>query len=157
MARLLETIRRLETALLILLLAGMILLAGGQILLRNLFDSGISWSDPLLRVLVLWVGMFGAMIATAQDRHIRIDLLSRYLPPGWHRYTARINYLFSTAVCALLAWHSGRFVYVEWQDGAVLVGALPTWVAQIILPFGFGVMTLRFALLMVIGRGGKAQ
>ena len=154
MARhLLHTIHRLETALLILLLAGMIILSGGQILLRNLFDSGISWSDPLLRVLVLWVGMFGAMIATQQDRHIRIDLLSRYLPKPWRRYTNRINHLFSAVVCALLAWHSGRFVYYEWQDGATLIGDLPSWVAEAVIPFGFGVMALRFAIQMVVNSG----
>ncbi len=150
--RLLQAIHRLETALLVLLLGAMIALAGAQIILRNLFDSGISWSDPLLRVLVLWVGMLGAMIATQQDKHIRIDLLSRYLSPAWCQYTARLNNLFSAIVCSLLTWHSGRFVFYEWQDGATLVNNLPVWVAEAILPFGFGVMTLRFALLMLRGK-----
>lgn len=151
MARLLHAVRHLESGLLVLLLALMITLAGGQIVLRNLFDSGISWSDPLLRVLVLWVGMVGAMIATQQDRHIRIDLLSRYLSPVWRRHAARLNHLFSAVVCALLAWHSGRFVHFEWQDGNLLVGAIPTWVAESILPLGFAVMTLRFTLLLLLG------
>ncbi len=152
MPRLLATVRRIEDALLVLLLGAMIVLAGSQIVLRNLFDSGISWSDPVLRVLVLWVGMMGAMIATQQDKHIRIDLLSRYLPPAWRHYTARLNELFSAVVCGLLAWHSGRFVYFEWQDGTTLVSNFPAWAAEAILPFGFTVMTLRFLLLMLPGR-----
>ncbi|MCW8919293.1 MAG: TRAP transporter small permease [Gammaproteobacteria bacterium] len=150
MARLLHTVRHLENGLLVLLLTLMITLAGGQIVLRNLFDSGISWSDPLLRVLVLWVGMVGAMIATQQDRHIRIDLLSRYLPPLWRRRAARLNHLFSAVVCGLLAWHSGRFVHSEWQDGNMLLQHIPTWVAESILPLGFAVMTLRFTLLLFL-------
>ena len=149
--QLLQLIRRVETTLLVLLLGAMIGLAGTQIILRNLFDSGISWSDPLLRVLVLWVGMLGAMIATQQDKHIRIDLLTRYIPEQWHHYTTRLTNLFSAIVCGLLSWHSGRFVFYEWQDGATLVNDVPVWVAESILPFGFGVMTLRFALLMVLG------
>jgi TRAP-type C4-dicarboxylate transport system permease small subunit len=151
-SRLLQAIHRVETTILVLLLSAMIALAGAQIILRNLFDSGLSWSDPLLRVLVLWVGMLGAMIATQQDKHIRIDLLSRYLSPAWRLHTARLNHLFSAIVCGLLTWHSGRFVYYEWQDGATLVNNLPVWVAEAILPFGFGVMSLRFALLMILGR-----
>ena len=151
-SRLLQAIHRVETTILVLLLSAMIALAGTQILLRNLFDSGLSWSDPLLRVLVLWVGMLGAMIATQQDKHIRIDLLSRYISPAWRQYTARLNNLFSAIVCGLLAWHSGRFVYFEWQDGATLVNNIPIWIAEAILPFGFGVMTLRFALLMLLGK-----
>jgi len=144
-------VRHLENGLLVLLLAAMIVLAGSQIVLRNLFDSGISWSDPLLRVLVLWVGMLGAMIATQQDKHIRIDLLSRYLSPAWRRQAARLNNLFSGVVCALLAWHSGRFVYFEWQDGNMLLNGVPAWLAESVLPLGFTVMGLRFALLLLIG------
>jgi TRAP-type C4-dicarboxylate transport system permease small subunit len=155
MSRLLNFVRHLESGLLLLLLAAMIGLAGSQIILRNLFDSGISWSDPLLRVLVLWVGMLGAMIATQQDKHIRIDLLSRYLSTDWRGRTARLNNLFSAVVCTLLAWHSGRFVYSEWQDGAALVGDIPVWVAESILPLGFAVIALRFALHLW-GKTGEA-
>jgi TRAP-type C4-dicarboxylate transport system permease small subunit len=157
MSRLLSSIRHLENGLLALLLAAMIMLAGSQIVLRNLFDSGIGWSDPLLRVLVLWVGMLGAMIATQQDRHIRIDLLSRYLSPAWRDRAAHLNNLFSAAICGLLAWHSGRFVYSEWQDGGTLFQDIPTWVAESILPFGFAVMALRFALALLAGAPSKSE
>ncbi|MDH5786098.1 MAG: TRAP transporter small permease [Chromatiales bacterium] len=150
--RLQLAIRQLESALLVVLLAAMIALASAQIVLRNLFDSGIGWSDPLLRLLVLWVGMFGAMIAARRDRHIRIDLLTRYIPQQWHRYTDRITHLFSTLVCALLSWHSGRFVYFEWQDGSTIAADIPAWAAQSILPFGFAIMTLRYLLLTITGR-----
>jgi TRAP-type C4-dicarboxylate transport system permease small subunit len=156
MSRLLQTVHRIENGLLVALLVAMIALAGSQIVLRNLFDTGLSWSDPVLRVLVLWVGMLGAMIATQQDKHIRIDLLSRYLSPAWHRHTARLNDLFSAVVCGLLAWHSGRFVYFEWQDGSTLVSDVPAWLAESILPFGFAVMALRFSLLL-LGKQGERK
>lgn len=157
MSRLLQTVHRIENGLLVVLLVAMIALAGSQIVLRNLFDTGISWSDPVLRVLVLWVGMLGAMIATQQDKHIRIDLLSRYLSPAWHRHAAQLNNLFSAMVCGLLAWHSGRFVYFEWQDGSTLVSNVPAWLAESVLPFGFAVMALRFSVLLLPGHQGQGE
>ncbi|MGM0595313.1 MAG: TRAP transporter small permease [Pseudomonadota bacterium] len=144
--RLLTLIHRTEEALISLLLALMIVLAGAQIVLRNLFDSGIDWGDPLLRILVLWVGLLGAMLATRQDKHIRVDLLTRYLPQTWKRYSAVLTHLFSAGVCALIAWHSGRFVRFEMQDGIELFSGLPAWVAEAILPLAFTVMALRFSL-----------
>lgn len=156
MNRLLHTVRLIEVGLLVVILSVMIALAGSQIALRNLFDSGISWSDPVLRVLVLWVGMLGAMIATSQDKHIRIDLLSRYLSPIWRHHTARLNDLFSAIICALLAWHATRFVYFEWQDGATLVANVPAWLAEAVLPLGFAVMALRFTLLFLLGHREEA-
>jgi len=146
-ARLLHILRRTEEAFILLLLGLMVLLAGSQIMLRNLWESGIAWGDPVLRVLVLWVGMFGAMLASRSNQHIRIDILSRYLPPRWKRYSDTLTQLFSALICALLAWHSGRFVYFEWQDGAELFSGVPIWLAESIMPLGFAVIALRFATL----------
>jgi TRAP-type C4-dicarboxylate transport system permease small subunit len=78
-ARVLHYINRIEDWLLILMLSAMVILAVAQILFRNVFDSGIVWADPLLRTLVLWVALSGAVIATRTNNHIRIDILSRYL------------------------------------------------------------------------------
>lgn len=144
--RLLGILHRIEDGIVALLLTIMIVLAATQILLRNLFDLGLAWADPLLRLLVLWVGLAGAMVATRSNKHIRIDALSRWLPPGVRCLSDRLTQLFAALVCGMLAWHSARFVWHEAQDGLLLFDALPAWVAELILPLGFGVMTLRFLL-----------
>lgn len=143
-------LRKGEELILALLLTAMILLAGSQIVLRNLFDSGIDWAEPLLRLLVLWVGMLGAMLATHDDKHIRIDVVSRYLSPDKRRLSSRLTALVSAVVAALLAYYSARFVYFEWQDGTEAFNGMPAWLAEMVLPVGFGVMALRFALHTVI-------
>ena len=76
--RLLAGIRFVESGLLVLLLSTMILLAAYQVVARNFFDTGILWGDALVRVLVLWVTFIGATIASRNDEHIRIDLLTRF-------------------------------------------------------------------------------
>ena len=139
-----QLILYLEDGIMALLLSAMILLAAGQILLRNLFDSGLVWADPTLRLLVLWITMLGAIAASRENRHIRIDLFSRFLS-GWLKQTIlSITDLFTAVVCGVIAWHGGRFVYLEWQDGNQLFGRLPAWLGEIIIPIGFGILTLHF-------------
>jgi TRAP-type C4-dicarboxylate transport system permease small subunit len=142
--------RRLEDGLLVVLLSGMILLASAQILLRNLFDSGLVWGDPTLRVLVLWLTMLGAMAATREQHHIHIDLLGRFLSPRQRPWVQGLTDLFAALVCGLLAWHSGRFVWFEFQDGGILFAFIPAWLCELVMPLGFGVMSLRF--LLQVGR-----
>ncbi len=144
--RLADWIGRAEDALLVLLLGAMIALASSQILLRNLWDMGLSWGEPLLRVSVLWVGLLGAMAATRDRRHIRIDLLSRFLPPRLAAWNRRLTDLFAGLICLLLAWHGARFVHYEWMDGSLLFGAVPAWVCESIIPFAFALMGLRYLL-----------
>ncbi|MFZ1536490.1 MAG: TRAP transporter small permease [Chromatiaceae bacterium] len=144
------TIRALhlvEDAILVLLLSAMIGLSVAQILLRNLFETGLPWTDPLLRLLVLWLALAGALAATRENRHIRIDLLSRFLSGAMNRAADRVASVFTAGICALLAWQGGRLVWFEYQDGTTVGAGIPAWVAQIIIPLGFGLMALRFTLL----------
>ena len=108
---------RLENLVLSLLLLAMILLAATQITLRNLFDTGLYWADPLLRIMVLWLAMLGAMVATRDRHHIHIDILTRYFHDRGKTVSQAITDSFSGIICSVLAWHAGRFVYFEWQDG----------------------------------------
>ncbi len=143
---------QLEDWVLMLLLSLMILLASAQIFLRNVLDSGISWADPTLRLLVLWLSLLGAMAATRDNNHITIDLLSRFLRPGIKRIVQRMTDLFAGGVCGFVAWHAGRFVAMEWQDGTVLFSSIPAWLGELVLPFGFAVMSLRFLVSAAMGR-----
>ncbi|MBL3590432.1 MAG: TRAP transporter small permease [gamma proteobacterium endosymbiont of Lamellibrachia anaximandri] len=139
-----EFILLAEDGVMALLLTAMILLAVAQILLRNFFDSGIIWADPTLRMLVLWIGLMGAIASTREDRHIRIDLLSRYLSGSRRNFIQAVTDLFSAVVCGLIAWHAARFVAFEYEDGSLLFGSFPAWAGESIIPIGFGIMTLRF-------------
>jgi TRAP-type C4-dicarboxylate transport system permease small subunit len=62
--RILVFLSRVEDVILVILLSTMIGMAAFQILFRNLFDAGIVWGDILVRILVLWLGLVGAMVAT---------------------------------------------------------------------------------------------
>ncbi|MCP4286711.1 MAG: TRAP transporter small permease [Gammaproteobacteria bacterium] len=127
------------------------MLAIGQILLRNIWHTGISWADPSLRVLVLWIALLGAMAATRNGIHIRINLIPRYLPPALRALSNRVTDLFAASVCAILAWHAARFVRFEYEDGNLLFASVPAWICELILPLGFGVMAIRLLLFSITG------
>jgi TRAP-type C4-dicarboxylate transport system permease small subunit len=145
--RLAALIERLEDATLVLLMTVLVVLAGAQIVLRNLFDSGLVWADPSVRVLVLWVALLGAMAAARQGRHITVDLVARALPPRLAAPVRALTDLFAAGVCGVLAWHAARLVAMEWAAGTVAVAGVPTWVAQLIVPAGFAVIGLRYLAL----------
>lgn len=148
MKRFLQTLDRagrwIENALMSILLGGMILIAFGQIVLRNGFDSGMSWADPVLRILVLWIGMLGAVAASRENRHITIDILNRLLPLNFRRWSEIVVALFTTLVCGLLVWHTFRFVQDEFQYSNFEVAGLPVWLWQAVMPVGFGLIAWRY-------------
>lgn len=137
-------IHRLEDGLLVVLLLGMILLAFTQIVLRNGFDGGILWADALLRVLVLWIALLGAMVASREQRHINIDLISRFLPPAGKRVAGVIAAGFTAGICATLAWYCFDFVRMEHESPSPAFADVPTWVCESIMPIAFALIALRY-------------
>ena len=142
-------ISRVETALVTILLALMILMAFSQIVLRNFFSSGIDWSDALVRYLVVWVTFVGAAIATREGKHISFDLLSRWLTGTSTTAIQALSNFFSAVICSLLTVAAAKFIWFEAQMGSTAFLNLPVWIPELIMPIAFGLITLRFLMEMI--------
>ena len=139
-------LRRVETGIIATLALVMIALAGAQIVLRNFFDTGLLWADPLLRVLVLWTAILGALAAAAEDKHVGLDLLTHFLR-GRTKVLARgAALLFGAVVSALMAWSSAQLVQLDYGTATRAFGVVPNWCVELILPVGFSLLALRLAL-----------
>jgi TRAP-type C4-dicarboxylate transport system permease small subunit len=146
LARLQWIMNRIEDTVLVLVLGGMILFAVLQIGLRNFFGTGILWSDPLVRVLVLWAGLIGAMVAARLDRHIVISALAHFMNPHWKLGARVVTDLAAAVVCLVVTWVSLRFVFADYVARTMAFAAVPAWVCEIIIPIAFLVMGVRYAL-----------
>lgn len=135
---------RVETGLLSLLFAAMVVVGLIQILLRNFAGTSLPWADGLLRALVLWTAMLGAVMAAGRLRHIRIDLIDHILPPGWLRVADTLALSISAAVCFFLCWHSLTVVELEFQFAVDAFLGVPGWVVQFIVPAAFVLIGARF-------------
>jgi TRAP-type C4-dicarboxylate transport system permease small subunit len=145
LSRLGRAVESIETAIIAALVLAMVVLAGAQILLRNLFETGFAWADPLLRAMVLWAAMLGALAAARDDKHIGLDLLTHFLRGRARRVARTIALLFAALLSAAMAWYGGRLVALDF-DGGQPVGPIPGWVVELILPVGFGLLALRLAV-----------
>lgn len=141
-----RTIEIIEDTLLVLILIMMIVLASSQIALRNIWDSGLAWGDPLLRLSVLWVGLLGAMAATREDNHLTIDVFYRYMPAKAKTIIRAITDLFAAIVCAIVAYYSISLIIIEKQESSIAFAGIPAWITELIIPIGFGVMACRFLI-----------
>lgn len=150
LARLDRVGRRLEDIALVLLLCGMMLLAVGQIVLREVFSTGFVWADELVKLMLLWLAMVGSIAASRDDRHIRIDALSHLFPPLAIRITRLIVDSFAAAVCAVIAWHAYRYIrLVDIEFGDTVLLDTPAWIAHAIVPLAFLLVSYRFVVLVL--------
>ena len=139
---------RIESALAIFGLVLMLGLSLVEVILRNLFHTSIPGADVLIRYLVLWVSFIGAVVAV-RERHIKVEIISAWLPDIWRRHLERPIFLFSAIVCTMIARAAVRFWYQEWVN----VPPGEKWIAMlsIVIPLSFMLLAVHFILRFLIG------
>jgi C4-dicarboxylate transporter, DctQ subunit len=137
-------IAKIESFLIVCTLSVMIVLSLTQVILRNALEQGLPWADLLLRQLVLWVAFLGASLATRGDKHLSIDFLRYFLPMSWNKKIAFLPLIASAIISMYLSYYAWVFVQFEKEGGSILYGNTPIWIFQLILPFAFGMIAIRF-------------
>ena len=146
---------KLEKWLFVILLGSLAAFAVLQIILRNVFATGLVWGDDLLRHGVLWLSILGASRATFEKKHIRIDLLPRIMPARFKFISDIMCCFISFLVCLILLWASLKFVQGERLAGDIAFASIPYWWLELIFPIGFAIMALRFLFSFASGLVGE--
>jgi TRAP-type C4-dicarboxylate transport system permease small subunit len=147
-----RTLHRVEDGVIAALGLLLVLLAGAQILMRLILAQGLEFAEPLMRTLVLWLAMGGAMVAARESRHIAIDALAHHLPETARRVSRCLLFVGAGLVCGYIAWHATGVAAAESFAFSGL--AVPAGLKLAAIPLGFGVMALRFVGAGVRALGG---
>jgi tripartite ATP-independent transporter DctM subunit len=148
-------LRQGEDLLVVLPLALLVALPLLEIVLRR-FRTGISGSTAFVQHITLIIGMAGGAIAARDDRLLSFSTLATFLK-GWSKSAARlVSSAAATTVSAFLCVASVQFVLTEKQSGGRLAYNIPTWIVELVLPIGFGLIALRLVRHAAAGWKGRA-
>jgi tripartite ATP-independent transporter DctM subunit len=146
---------RLEDTVTGLALLAIVFLPLIEVVARALIGAGIPGSIDYVRHLTLWVAFLGATIAARQDRHLALGFAA-FLRGSWRDAASITAGSVGTAVSLVLAVASAEMVWSERLAVTTLGGVVPQWVAQLIMPFGFALIGLRFLWRTPGGMLGRA-
>jgi len=75
------------------------------VITRGMGDP-LSWTDELSRFLMVWLAVFGWMLASRKRIHVRIRYFQDHLPPRMHGAVELVLQLALALFGALLTWYS---------------------------------------------------
>ncbi|MDP2005422.1 MAG: TRAP transporter small permease [Rubrivivax sp.] len=151
-ARLRRVIDAVDTVLMsigCLMLFALMMVVVSDVSLRYLFNAPLNWSYEIISS-YLMPGLFfmAASHTLKSNAHVCVDILHNYVG-------TRTRYVFEAVISTLAAPIFGLATVVSaqntWQDlqsGAASSSGmeLPTWSISLMLPLGFGMLTLRLVL-----------
>jgi len=125
-------------------LAVMVMLVFGNVVLRYLFDSGITVSEELSRWIFVWVTFLGAIVAMREHAHLGTDVLVSRLPRGGRMACLAIGYVLMLGTCALLLAGSLEQTKINWNNSA------PSSGASVAIFYASGVVFAASAILIML-------
>ena len=129
------------SAILTLVMLGVVLLG---VFFRYLMYQALSWYDEFAGYTLVWVTMYGSVVALARGKHISFETLVEKLPRVWQRASA----IFAT-LCVL------SFSLVVFLSGWELVREMAEETAvsipEIRMAWIYSVMPISGALMVLVG------
>jgi len=122
-----------------------------QVILRNLFSSGFTWADDIIRQGVVWLAIIGGSVAATHSKHISIDILPRMLPYPYKKHLFTFIYLIAIFVSILLLIAALNFFSMLRTSGEIIPALnVSAWYAAIIFPAGMGLITIKFIIRLIL-------
>ena len=132
-----------EDTLAFVIFAAMTLLPVLETGARLFNTNGIPASQVLVQHFTLWIGFLGAVLATRQNKLLaltREPLFDEAEKPQLGKWIAKVT---TFLVLVALTWGSWELLKVEMQYPIDIAPNIPRWLAQIIMPIGFGLMAVQ--------------
>ena len=122
MAKILDLYCRAIKFVIALCLAVMVVLVFGNVVLRYVFNSGITVSEELSRWLLVWLTFLGAIVALRQHAHLGVDTLVQMLPPAGKRICFVLSYALMLYADWLLTLGAWKQTLITFSDSAPASG-----------------------------------
>jgi TRAP-type transport system small permease protein len=106
-----------------LFLAAMVVLVFGNVVLRYVFNTGITISEELSRWLFVWLTFMGAVVALREHGHLGTDILVSRLPARCRKACFVVAQLAMLYVSWLLLRGSWAQMLINWETEAPVTGA----------------------------------
>ncbi len=132
-----------------LLLFALMCLVVADVGRRYLFNAPIAWSYEVVNHFLMPGVFFYTVSHTLKAHaHVAVDILHNYVGTRTRYVFELIGTVLALPVFALVTWLAAGRTLEEWRSAAEASSGLaaPTWAISIVLPLGFGMLTLRLAL-----------
>lgn len=105
-----------------LLLSLMAIFVFGNVILRYLFNSGITWSEEVSRFLFIWLIFLGAILALKDNEHLGVDSLVKKLPVKGKKIVYFLSNLMMLATLVLVFIGSWKLTLLNVDQSAPATG-----------------------------------
>lgn len=120
---------------------------------REIFKTGIPWAQKGAVYMMIWTGFLGAILVTHKVEHLRPEVADKLWKGSLKKVYLRLQNLLIFIFTLTMFYYS--YIYIsesrEFGDRNVIID-MPMWVLQMIIPYTFLSMSLRYLYFIFFPR-----
>jgi len=129
-----------------LLLLAMVIIVTGDIILRNVANTGFIWANEVSEYALYLITLFTAPWLLRRGQHVRLDLVLTAVPKRVAFVMEGLGDILGFAVCLAMIRYSTLMTYDAWRIGSITIKNLvfPEWWLLAPLPTCFILLAIEF-------------
>ena len=133
-----------------LALVAMMVIIGGEVVLRSLFQYSWQGTDEVASYLVVAITFLSLATCQAHRGFHELEIVKTRLSPRGRALLEATLHLICLIAAFILLWQFSRLVLNSWRSGDVSVAglAIPYWIPQLTMPLGIAVFCIALVKAM---------
>ncbi|KAI4442112.1 TRAP transporter small permease [Schaedlerella arabinosiphila] len=127
-------------AVLCAVLLGMVVILMAHIFFRYVLNNSLSWSEELLKILLVWFGMLSVSVLAARREHVAIVIFKERMSPKIAGLMTKITQILTVVICFVVIVVGVQYV--------ISAGYRPTPALR--LPYGYAYAAVPVSFVFVL-------
>ena len=154
MQKLIDLFFKLLEVLIVLMLIAMVIMVGGNVVLRYVANSGILFSEEMSRYCFIWLTYLGAMVAMREGRHLGINTALKLLPLAGKKVCFFLSESIMLIVNGMFLWGTYQMHDLQVSNISPVAGISMIWVYGIgyVVAVVMGIINIHELYLLFTGQ-----
>jgi TRAP-type C4-dicarboxylate transport system permease small subunit len=154
MKKLIDGFFKLLEFMVVAMLFAMVVMVFGNVLMRYVFDTGITVSEEMSRYCFIWLTYLGAMVAMREGGHLGMDTLVKVLPVTGKKVCLFLSEVLMLMCNGMFLWGTYQMHELQVTNISPVVGISMIWIYGMgyIVSVVMGVLNINKLYLLLTGQ-----
>ena len=147
----------LKVALCVVLIA-MVGILAAHVIARYVLNSSLTWSEELMKILLVWFGLLSVSVLAARREHVSIVVFKDHMPKKVSAFLTKLTQVITVLVCIVVIYIGIQYVLTAGHRPTPAL-RMPYGYAYAAIPVSFFFVTIfefRNLIVDLTGKGSYA-
>lgn len=153
MGQIIKWLEKIVSILASLAMAGIVVIVFINVVMRYIFNTGLTWSDEVSVDLFVWFIFLGGILAQLYGLHLKVDVFTAKMPKKLQKVCAFISYIFVIISMLILFFGGIEQVKITQNNISSATGIPSSYITVSMVVFAAAVIILTIYDILQLLRG----